>query len=359
MLSLPVVTLRGTPAEMGQAYGRALREAIRAFVAQRLEAAAIYLGERGIRDPQALRRLGAGCLAALQTWHPAGWTEFMATAEGAGIDAVDLYTTGNMTDVRDILVLGAMSADAEGCTTAHAGRERTAAGEVLAAQTWDLNPGDLDFVYAVQRLPAPGHGPATWSVTCAGCPSLIGMNEHGLAVGTTNIKVRGSRVGIPYLSLLHRMLACPTRGEAETALLTAPRAAAHSYWIADAAEVLDFECTATSTVRRETGDAGILTRTNHCLAPAHQHDEGEAASASSRKRVARAEAVLSQGGVTVASLKALFADRTDGIDSINRFAEDGQGTSTNACLIAEPARRTLHACRGSSDRGTWVSLTFG
>ena len=357
MLTLPVIRLSGSPTAMGRAYGEALRGPIRAFVAQRVEAARIYLGERGIRDADALRTLGGECLAALEAWHPDGWAEHVATAQGAGVDPVDLYTTGNMTDVRDILVLGSMAAESEGCTTAHAGAGRTAAGRVLAAQTWDLNPGDLEYVVAVHRQPAAG--PETWSVTCAGCPSLVGMNAAGVAVGTTNIKARGSRVGIPYLSLLHRMLDCGSRTEAEAVLTAAPRAAAHTYWIADAGGVTDVECTATTAVRREAGAAGFLTRTNHCLDDAHRAREGEPATASSRARLARSAAALSAGGVTVASLKALFADRADGVESINRFAEDGQGTSTNACIIAEPATRTIHACRGSSDRGEWVSFAFG
>lgn len=356
MLQLSTVTLAGTPTEMGRAYGAALREPIRAFVAQRVHAARVYLGERGIRDDQALNRLGAACLAALKEWHHDGWVELCATAETAGVDPVALYTTGNMTDVRDILVLGSVRADSEGCTTAHAGRGLTAAGQVLAAQTWDLNPSDLEFVVAVHRRPVSS--PHTWSVTCVGCPSLVGMNEHGVAVGTTNLKTRGSRIGIPYLSLLHRMLACTTRTAAETALTTATRAAAHSYWIADAAGITDVECTATTAVRRESDDAGALTRTNHCLVDEHRSREGEPATASSQARLALASARLAAGHVTVASLKALFADRSHGIDSINRFAEDGQGTSTNACIITEPASRTIHACRGSSDRGAWISFQF-
>ena len=355
MLQLPCVVVSGDPAAMGRAYGSALREPIRAFVAQRVRAAKVYLFERGIRDDRALSALGAQCLELLNSWDHAAWVEHCATAEAAGVDAVELYTTGNMTDIRDILVLGAISAESEGCTTAHAGRGLTAAGQVLSAQTWDLNPSDLDFVVAVNRRPVDG--PQTWSVTCAGCPSLIGMNEHGVAVGTTNLKTRGSRVGIPYLSLLHRMLRCTTRAEAEAVVTTAPRAAAHSYWMADAGGVTDVECTATTAVRRETGERGALTRTNHCLDDTHREREGEPATASSQTRLATARHLLEAGGVTVASLKTLFAERAHGIDSINRFAEDGQGTSTNACLIAEPATRTLHACRGSRDRGEWIALT--
>ncbi len=353
LLPLPQIHVRGTPAELGRGQGQQLKAVIGAFVAQRLRAARVYLHERGIRDEQTFRDLGRRCLAALETWDHDGWTEHMALAEAAGVDAVDLYTTGNMTDIRDILALPAL-ADAEGCTTALVPASHSADGVVIGAQTWDLNPTDLEFVVAVHRQPSAG--PETWSITCAGCPSLMGMNAHGVAVGTTNIKTRGSRVGIPYLSLLHKAIRSPDRTSALRAIITAPRAAAHTYWAADIDGIDDVECTATSHVLRH-GDHP-LTRTNHCQDSGHARAEGEAPSTSSQARLARTTAWLDAGGQTVDSLKRLFADRGDGVDSINRFAEDQQGTSTNACLIAVPARRELHACRGSSDRGEWVRLTF-
>lgn len=353
MLELRQIHVRGTPAELGRGQGEQLKPVIAAFVAQRLRAARVYLHERGIRDEQTFRALGAACLERLNTWDADGWIEHMALAEAAGVDAVDLYTTGNMTDIRDILALPARS-DAEGCTTALVPGSHTLSGEVIASQTWDLNPSDLDFVVAVHRLPADG--PETWSITCAGCPSLIGMNQYGVAVGTTNIKVRGSRVGIPYLSLLHRAINSRHREEALAVIIGAPRAAAHTYWSADADGLADIECTATSVARRD--GRSPLVRTNHCLDDVHQRSEGEPASPSSRARLARVTARLAKGDVDVATIKALFADRSDGVDSVNRFAEDNQGTSTNACLVAVPARRELHACRGSADRGQWVVLGF-
>jgi isopenicillin-N N-acyltransferase like protein len=357
LLKLPQIHVRGTPAELGRGQGEQLRPLIGAFVEQRLRAAKVYLYERGIRDEQTFRDLGRRCLEALKGWDHDGWVEHMALAEAAGIDAVDLYTTGNMTDIRDILALPQQAgiADAEGCTTALIPGSHSADGAVIAAQTWDLNPTDLDYVVAVHRQPAAGV--ETWSVTCAGCPSLVGMNAQGVAVGTTNIKTRGSRVGIPYLSLLHKALRAPDRSTALKTIIEAPRAAAHTYWAADAGGVDDIECTAISHVKRR-GDRP-LTRTNHCQDPSNARIEGEPASSSSKARLARVSGWLADGKQTVERLKAMFADRSDGIDSVNRFPEDQQGTSTNACFIAVPARREVHACRGSSDRGEWVRLPFG
>jgi hypothetical protein len=182
------------------------------------------------------------------------------------------------------------------------------------------------------------------------------MNERGLAVGTTNIKTRGSRVGIPYLSLLHRALRSATRAEARAAVEGAARAAAHTYWFADAEGAEDLECTADRSVHRSA--TGPLARTNHCLDEGNRAREGEAPTKSSLARLARATGSVAAGAQSVDSLKRLFADRADGVDSINRFTEDNQGTSTNACIVTVPARRELHACRGSSDRGEWVTLRF-
>jgi isopenicillin-N N-acyltransferase-like protein len=354
LLELPQIHVSGTPADLGRGQGEQLKDRVREFVDQRLRAARVYLRERGIRDEQAFRDLGRRCLELLATWDPDGWVEHGALATAAGVDPIDLYTTANMTDVRDILALPLASADAEGCSLTLVPAAASASGEVIGAQTWDLNPGDLDFVVAVHRRPA--QGPETWSVTCAGCPSLIGMNQHGLSVGTTNIKTRGSRVGIPYLSLLHRALRCRDRAGAGRVFESAPRAAAHTYWAADPAGASDWECTATSAVRRDA--ATPLCRTNHCLVDEHRRHEGEPPSSSSKARLARLAGWLDAGKQDLASLQRLFASRDDGVDSVNRFPEDQQGTSTNACVVAVPARRELWACRGPSDRGRWVRLPF-
>jgi len=355
MLNLPQITISGTPAEMGRSYGEQLREPIRAFVAQRMDAARAYLKERGVADHDAFLALGRKCLAALKAWDVEGWAEHCATAEAAALDPVALYTAGNMTDVRDILLLPAPVADSEGCSAVLLPPGATVSREIIAAQTWDLNPSDLDFVVAVHRRPAVGH--KTWSVTCAGCPSLIGMNDAGVAVGTTNIKTHGSRVGIPYLSILHRAIRCATVQEATTVIEKTHRAAAHTYWVADRHHAAQWECTAHSAVRRDLHDVPIV-QTNHCLVPAHQPLEGESASSSSRARLARLGSLVASGRQDVDSVRRAFADRADGVDSISRLAADAQGTSTNACLIAVPARRELHACRGAADQGAWVKLGF-
>jgi hypothetical protein len=186
---------------------------------------------------------------------------------------------------------------------------------------------------------------------------LIGMNGDGIALGTTNIKTRASRVGVGYLSILHRAIRSRTIDEALGVIRDAPRAAAHTYWAIDSAGGSELECDPESVIERPLAGRPIA-QTNHCQARELSAREGEPATASSRERLAQAETLLERVPHDVDSLRALFADRSHGVNSINRYTEDEQGTTTNACIVCVPERRELWACRGPSDRGRWQRLEF-
>ena len=340
---------------MGEAQGEHWRELVRAFCAQRIEAFAQYTKERGLKtDVAAFLRVGKACHEEAMAWDAEGTTEARGIAAGAGVDADELYAVTNMTDVRDVLLLPPDGMRDEGCSALLIPRTHSSVG-VIAAQTWDLNPNDLDYIVAVHRL--PDEGPETWSITCAGCLSLVGMNDQGVCVGTTNIKTRSSRVGVGYLSILHNALCSPSYEAAREGVATAPRAAAHTYWVADAAHGVEFEVDPTLVAERDLAVAP-LCRTNHCIATALAERQGEPTNSSSQKRLSRMTTMLGRTDHDVGSVKAIFADRADGMDSINRYPEDAQGTTTNACIICLPGQRTVHACRGPADRGKWVELRF-
>jgi len=354
LLKLPIVECVGDARTLGEQQGEALRERINAFIEQRLTAFAQYSSERGGPSVERFLAVGAECLRAFERWDPEGAAEHAGVAAAAGVGAETLYGATNMTDVRDVLLLPSRKSD-EGCTSLLVPSALSRSGDVIVGQTWDLNPTDLDFVVAVHRRPSTG--PETWSVTVAGALSLTGMSAAGVAVGTTNIKTRRSRVGVGYLSLLHRAIRAGSAAEAEALVRGAPRAAAHTYWLADAGGAVELECDPDTVIERRAQTRPVV-RTNHCLSDTMREAEGEPATVSSQKRFQRAERQLGSGTQDVASLQALMRDRSDGVDSINRYTEDEQGTTTNACLIAVPARRELWACRGPADRGEWVNLKF-
>jgi isopenicillin-N N-acyltransferase like protein len=239
LMKLPIVECAGDARSLGNQQGEQLRERVGAFIEQRLSAYAEYSRERGGPSVEQFLEAGARCLRLYEAWDPEGAAENAGIAEAANVTAEALYGTTNMTDVRDVLLLPSPRAD-EGCTSLLVPPSQSRSGEVLVGQTWDLNPTDLDFVVAVHRRPL--NGPETWSVTVAGALSLTGMSALGVAVGTTNIKTRRSRLGVGYLSLLHRAIRARSAAEAATWVRSAPRAAAHTYWLADATSATELEC---------------------------------------------------------------------------------------------------------------------
>ncbi|MEO0463838.1 MAG: C45 family peptidase [Pseudomonadota bacterium] len=356
-LTLPQLTVTGSRHDMGHQYGAHFRDMIGAFVADRIAAVETYLTEAGHGGTDPLFAAGAACLEKLKSFDPEGYGEHHGIAEGAGLDPVRLYTTANMTDVRDIVVLPGDPpvVEDEGCTAAMIPPSMTASGHAFQGQTWDLNGPDVEYVIALHQL--PDEGPETWTVTCAGCQTLMGMNQHGITVGTTNLKTWGAEVGIPYLSLLHLALRQQTRAAASAIVERAPVAGAHTYWIGDANGAVEWERTPQNAFRRSTDD-GAFARTNHCLADENTARE-TMLSPSTFQRFDRMKAMLAaDDDHTIAGLKELFADRADGPLSINRFAKDDSGATTNAVIACNPAELEFQACRGNADRGEWVQLAF-
>ena len=338
---------------MGQQQGEGLRDMIRAFVDVRFQALDGYLADRDTRK-EGLETIGAACMQIHQEWDPVGVEEHRGIASGADIDPVRLYIATNMTDIRDILVLP-QKADAEGCSSLLIPSNLSADGHPISGQTWDLNPPDIDYVVAIHRRPL--RGLASWTVSCAGCLSLVGMNEKGLSVGTTNIKTYGSKPGVGYLGLIHKLLQARSARIATHVVSQAPRSGAHVYWMADQTDLFEFETSPSRYVIRNAQNSAVC-HTNHCLDATHQALEGEGASDSSKARLSRMEVNLAQGKHTPSKIKALFANREDGLHSINRYEEDDQGTATNSVFIARPHERIAYACRGPADRGQWYRLDF-
>jgi len=351
---LSTLTVQGTVQEMGRAQGEEFKTLIRDFIPMRFEAFSEYAVDAGLENGDALLPMGKICYEIFRHWDVEAFEEHHAIAEAAGVDPVALYTAANMTDIRDAVVLAASDAD-EGCSSLLIPPSHSASKEILAGQTWDLNPQDIDYVVGIHRI--PNDGLETWSVTLSGCPSLVGMNQNGRMVGTTNIKTWGSKPGICYMNILHRALTASSWEEAAAVVANTSKAGAHTYWMADREHAMEWEASPETVVLRDT-DKGPVCRTNHCIAEPIRKKEWQEPSSSTTARLARIKKLLATGEQSLESVKALFADRSDGVDSVNRYPEDEQGTATNSVVIGIPEKQELWACRGPADRGIWQKLTF-
>ncbi|MGF1511943.1 MAG: C45 family autoproteolytic acyltransferase/hydrolase [Myxococcota bacterium] len=355
---IELIELEGTPREMGRAFGEQCRMDIEGLYGVRVENAitqALNYGQRSV-DEAGLHRVAARCLQKLQGWRPWILEELKGIAEGARRTTEEIWTMNALTDLRDLVAFGdgawTRAASDEGCTALLADRSE-AGGRTLVGQTWDLASDNLPFLRVVMRQPLDGAW--TKSLTLVGCLTLLGVNEVGIAVGTTNIRATDNRIGVGYLDVLHAALAETSCERAVQVVETAPRAAAHFYWVADRNRVVAVECSATRCVRREVD--GAYVHTNHMTESELEHLEVQGTPmASSYARHARMWELVAEASrpLEPSWLKRALADTENGELAIDR--RDFAGISTNAGLVVRPGEPDMWVVHGPASRGCWFEF---
>lgn len=355
-----VIELSGTPRAMGEAFGETCRKEIQTFYETRLQIAIEQAKLHGGRtfDEGGVRRVAKGCLAMSEGWHPDGYAELVGIARAANLAPEDVWAMNGLTDLRDILAWSDDIVYGGGCSSFIVQGDRTTDGRVLCGQTWDLATNNMPFVLGVHRR--PHDGPQTWSLTTTGCLSLIGMNEEGISVGTTNLRTTDARVGVCYLSMVHAALSERTFEPAVARITDAPRAGGHYFSICDGeGNAAAVECTAT-LFRRLDITSGHHVQCNHVLAPEHVPLEAKLSRPSSHCRRDRMDALLTaapEGSLDTAAMRGLLSNHEDGDISICRHGADG--ISSNGAVVMAPQAPALLACHGPPCESEWTDLLAG
>jgi isopenicillin-N N-acyltransferase-like protein len=353
-----VYDFQGSAAAMGEAHGETLRDEIHAFYDLRVANAirqAMRYGGREVTEAQLLG-VSRASIEHARAFDGNGFAELEGIARGADLSFEKLLALNGLTDFRDVLCWTGHLEAFGGCTSAVVHGSATTDGHALGGQTWDLATDNMPHVIGVHRQPTDG--PETWSLTTTGCLTLIGMNEHGVAVGTTNVRTTDARPGVMYLSILHRMLDARDAEGAAQVVEGAHRSGAHFYWIVDGqGRVLTLECSA-RVAHREELTSGSSVHTNHCLVPANIAEQGVLASPSSTGRLHRGTELLEGGAgdLSMERLERLFADGVD--DPLGICRDDTEGISTNGAVVTCPQTRSFRACHGlpTPEGDTWVEM---
>ncbi len=356
---MQVVELSGTHREMGAAYGEACREDIvglyTARVSNAIEQAKAY-GGRSVTEAD-LITIAKAALPMVKAYHEAGYEELEGIASGSNRSLEQTWVMNALTDLRDIAAFGDVSvwaapADGEGCSSFIMQGDRTQDGTGYVGQTWDLSTSNMPFVRIVKRKPT--EGPATVCLSTVGCLSLIGMNEHGVSIGTTNIRSVDAKLGVCYLDIIHKVLHQQSLAAAVEVITGAPRAGAHYYYVMDAEGAAAVECTASQHATVDVAQ-GAYVHCNHVLEASNLELEakGTPVLSSSHRQGRMAELVAqAQGPHSIEGLQAFFADH-DG-DERGICRHDVGGISSNGSVIMNPASKRLWAVHGPACTGTWA-----
>jgi isopenicillin-N N-acyltransferase like protein len=359
------VTLEGTPKVMGETFGAQFRAEIRELYKLRVANALAQAKEYGGRnvDEGTLMRVSRGCLPISEAYDREGYAELVGISTGADMTIEQIFAMNGLTDLRDVLAFGDpaewgdRSQIEEGCSSFVIQKDLTADGKTLVGQTWDLATDNMPFVIAVQRKPKDR--PSTWTMTTVGCLSLIGMNDAGIAIGTTNIRTKDSRTGVTYLQIIHRALREKTLAGVSACIVDAPRAGAHYYYAADAnGGAIAVECTAARALKTEI-KSGYYVHCNHVLDAAHKPLEAVGPYESSICRQSRMGELIAkeqQAGrpITVETAKAMLADHDGEKNAICRH--DYAGISSNGSVIISPEARRMWTCHGPACKASWIEV---
>lgn len=356
-----VLELTGSHGAMGEQFGEAVRDQLHEFYQRRVANALASAREYGKREAseEELLEAARASFEATRAYHPGGFEELQGIARGARLTVEQVLATNGLTDFRDVLSWPYPDSELDrfgGCSAFVASKTATAQGRTICGQTWDLATDNMPYVLGVHRRPSDGL--ETWCLTTVGCLSLIGMNEAGLSVGTTNLRTTDPRPGVVYLSVLHKMLETTTVDEAERAVVEAPRAGAHFFFAAGAdgrASVV--ECSAHRAVTQRV-EEGVYAHCNHALTPEVQELEPREPNDSTTRRTRRLSHLLEEakGELTVEQARAFMCDTANGESAI--FRDDYNGISTNGAVIMVPEAREIHAVAGLPDRNPWVTHRF-
>jgi isopenicillin-N N-acyltransferase-like protein len=253
---LPVLTVSGTPAEIGDAVG----------------VLAVRPGSRMLSYPEDLLRhfhlhflwkpfISAG-KKLYEHFPPESQAELEAMVEGAGADRDHVIVGNTLFDLKKILACSALLVEGS----------RSATGAPLLGRNLDYPSLDYAQEYTLVTVYRPEGKHAFVSV---GFPGLVGclsgMNDAGLSLAVLEVlqvqagKMKCDFSGVPYALCYRRLLEeCTTIAEAKALLESMKRTAINNLVVADREGVAVFEVTPRRVVVRGPHQGGCICTNHFC-----------------------------------------------------------------------------------------------
>lgn len=344
---LRILDADGSPEAIGHAHGAAYAAEIREYAADRVALVASGTWSGGAMTTGEVLEIAESMLPAHEAFDPDLYAELLALAAGAGISPAEAVIVGGFTDFVDTVraIVGGpvpLSVTEDDCTAVIVPDER-AGGAGFLGQTWDMHDSATDHVLMLRLR--PDHAPPALVFTTTGCLGQIGMNAEGVAVGINNLTGLDGTRGVAWTSVVRGMLSTTTAGEALAVLMGADLAGAHNFLIFDRhGDGYDVE--AMPSVRPVVAlDGDPLVHTNHAIDPAAvavHAEKDPGLMASSERRLARAQELLTDGVIDAERLMALTRDE----EAICQVAVEPFHVESSGAAIMRPKTGDFWACWG-------------
>src|SRR5690625_502714 len=362
-MNLDVLEGTGTPFDVGFLHGERYADQIREFAAERVK---LSCGEawtgRNLKREQVLA-IAQECLPLHEEHTPNAFEELRGMSRATGLSLAELLIAGGFTDFVDTIygVGGEQlhtptATTADDCTAVLVPGNRTATGEALFAQTWDMHASAADHVLMVRGKVAGD--PEYLTFTSAGSVAMIGMNEAGLAVGINSLTTGDGQIGVMWTLVVRELLRLQSTDDALNYLQSVPLAGAHNYLLLDeTGRGYHVEATPTRIYAEPLQDEPLI-HTNHCLTPRTQSLErprNPVSVTSSQKRLERAtELLASDTKVTVERLQVFTRDEP----TICVAPAAPLHIATCGAAVMNPATREFWAVKGSPVQAQYERISL-
>jgi isopenicillin-N N-acyltransferase like protein len=354
---VPRVAVRGTPHERGVQYGRAARERVQRSVSAYEWVFAHYAGW----DWPKVRREAARYLEPIADFHRSAVEEMHGIAVGAGLELDDVIALNVRSEIMFASGAGASgamsSAMANECSSFAVLPDATLSGHTIAGQNWDWLLHAQETV--VQLNVVRDDGPDYMTIVEAGLLAKTGMNEAGVAVCTNTLvsHLDEGKAGVPYHVLLRALLDAESITDAVATIFAADKALSANYLLADVDGLaVDLEVVpgGPQSVRVLMPDTGILSHTNHFLAPDFVRCDAHVATSPNtlfRLECLRAALVREAPAITVESLAKVLSDHRNAPLGIcchgDERAAEAERFATIVSVIYDLDAREVHVAGGT------------
>jgi isopenicillin-N N-acyltransferase-like protein len=356
--TIPVLTLSGTPAQVGAAHGEAQRDRIRAYIDRFLDcvlgSAAVALTEESLWAKWAVQ------VPANQAEAPDLVEEMRGIARGAGVPFERVFLLNSLLDIGSFRYL-ALAENFVGCSTFAVAAE-AGTGKTLVGQTYDMGEYHQDYLTLLRLKPA--QGPRQLLFTFAGIVGAAGFNEAGLAVNINYLSPRDVGPGRLHSVIVRQILSSTNLADALTPAVVPPRAGGAHFLIVDRdGNVVSVETTAKRhQIFYPEGNA--IGHTNHYMAdwlkPFEYIRSGSIGSSIARYTALRRYFRDHGDGLTVEALKELTRNHASYPRSICAhgagFEPLGNRTRSVAAMVQVPADQTIHVTNGCACEGPYYSV---
>lgn len=308
--SLPLIEASGKPHEMGREIGR--KCAARAVAYRRSIGTAIqyYTGSPWSKAVE----MAKSYLPHADEFYPDYVEEIRGFAEGSKLPFDDLFA---------LCCHELMSPEGfKGCTDIVANGDVTQDGNVLAGHNEDWSWDQLPTVVFLHARPKGK--PEFFTTSYAGLVPSCGMNSSGISITGNALSPNDTRVGIPKIFPVRKVMEAKRIGEAMDYAMPSGRASSYNNIVCDKnGEMYSLEGSATNSAALYALD-GYMVHTNHYTAEWMRKFESYPGSLScSTFRYNRALRLLEDqlGAVTPESMMSIFRDHVNKPGSICRHAD--------------------------------------